>query len=204
MIAGYSPLLCGVATLKLALADTAGAANTERWRLLHGVVTNRVFVGGLIVITAWFACAAMFRTQSIGKMSQERKFRSLHGMFVWGAVLEVWLPTFEILRSFRFEPLRERFADPALAMHVALSVFWSVSAVVLLAIGFGRRIAPLRYLAIALFGITVVKVFVVDLANLETVYRIVSFIVLGVLLLAASFLYQQLSARILANRASEA
>lgn len=204
VIAGYTLILCFIATLKFAFADTAGAATTDRWQYLHGLCNNRVFVAGLVVIAAWFVCAALFRARSPGHALPVQRAKLFHGMLVWGAILTVWLPTFEIMRGFRFEPFRERFADPTLAMHVALSVFWSVSAVVLLAIGFARRIAPLRYLAITLFAMTIIKVFVVDLANLETVYRIVSFIVLGVLLLAASFLYQQLSARILVNRPADA
>ena len=123
-----------------------------------------------------------------------RTTRVLHSMLVWGAILSVWLPTFEIMRSFRFEPFRRTLRRPGLGDARRLVRVLGRSAVALLAIGFARRIAPLRYLAIALFGVTIIKVFVVDLANLETVYRIVSFIVLGVLLLAASFLYQQLSA----------
>ena len=201
-IAGYALILCLIATLKFAFGDTVGAATTVRWQYLRGLCTNRVFLAGLVVIAGWFVCAALFRARSKADAAPGQRTKLFHGMLVWGAMLVVWLPTFEIMRSFRFEPFRERFADPTLAMHVALSVFWSVSAVVLLAIGFARRIAPLRYLAITLFGVTVLKVFIVDLANLETVYRIVSFIVLGILLLAASFLYQQLSARILVNRAA--
>jgi uncharacterized membrane protein len=39
------------------------------------------------------------------------------------------------------------------------------------------------------------KVFFVDLSSLEKLYRIISFIVLGVILLAVSFLYQRLRQR---------
>jgi uncharacterized membrane protein len=42
-----------------------------------------------------------------------------------------------------------------------------------------------------LFGMTIVKVFFVDLSELERGYRVVSFIGLGAILLAVSFLYQR-------------
>jgi uncharacterized membrane protein len=48
-----------------------------------------------------------------------------------------------------------------------------------------------RWQALILIAITVVKVFVYDVSQLERGYRIVSFIVLGALLLAISFVYQR-------------
>lgn len=196
-IAWYALVVCFIATLKFVSSDTQRLVMTGRWSSLEGLCSHRVFVVGLITVAAWYGCCAMIKRWPRLPETPLLPKKHIHRMLVWGAILTIWLPTFEILRAFRFEPFRERFADPSLAMHVALSVFWSVFAVVVLGIGFARLIAPLRYLAIALFGMTVVKVFIVDLSHLEMIYRIVSFIVLGVLLLAASFLYQQLSARLL-------
>jgi uncharacterized membrane protein len=46
-----------------------------------------------------------------------------------------------------------------------------------------------------LLGVTIIKVFVVDLAGLDRIYRIVSFIILGAILLTVSFLYQRAQRR---------
>ena len=54
-----------------------------------------------------------------------------------------------------------------------------------------RILLPLGLFAIALFGITVAKVFLVDLATLAGIYRIVAFFIVGIVLLFASFLYQR-------------
>jgi uncharacterized membrane protein len=43
---------------------------------------------------------------------------------------------------------------------------------------------------------TILKVFLVDLSSLDRIYRVISFVVLGVILLAVSFLYQQSQQRI--------
>jgi uncharacterized membrane protein len=48
-----------------------------------------------------------------------------------------------------------------------------------------------RWQALILIAITIVKVFVYDVSELDRAYRILSFIVLGVLLLAISFVYQR-------------
>ena len=61
----------------------------------------------------------------------------------------------------------------------------------LMTIGFRRRQPYLRWLALALIGITIAKVFLYDIRELERAYRILSFIGLGVLLLAISFAYQR-------------
>jgi uncharacterized membrane protein len=79
--------------------------------------------------------------------------------------------------------------QPYLAQHVSLSVLWTVYAIVLILIGVQQKSALLRWQALILFGVTVVKVFIYDLSSLESGYRILSFLVLGSVLLGVSFLY---------------
>jgi uncharacterized membrane protein len=61
----------------------------------------------------------------------------------------------------------------------------------LMIVGFWRRSAFVRWQALALIAFTIGKVFIYDVSELDRGYRIVSFIVLGVLLLAISFVYQR-------------
>jgi hypothetical protein len=75
--------------------------------------------------------------------------------------------------------------------QVGLSVLWTLYAACALGWGFIRSKPPVRYAALALFGLTVFKVFLVDMAAVKTVYRILSFLVLGVVLLLVSLLYQK-------------
>src|SRR5216684_5187633 len=77
--------------------------------------------------------------------------------------------------------------------QVGLSVLWTLYAAAVLAWGFLRRSAPLRYGALGLLGLTIFKVFVVDLASVKTLYRMLSFLLLGVVLLLVGFLYQKIS-----------
>jgi uncharacterized membrane protein len=79
--------------------------------------------------------------------------------------------------------------------QVGLSVLWAVYAGVALGWGFVRRSRELRYAALALLGLTVVKAFAVDFAAVKTSYRILSFLVLGVVLLLVSLVYQKMIAR---------
>lgn len=62
---------------------------------------------------------------------------------------------------------------------------------VLLAAGFWKKSAFLRWQALALLTLSIAKVFLVDIRQLSQGYRILSFLGLGVLLLAVSFAYQR-------------
>jgi uncharacterized membrane protein len=79
--------------------------------------------------------------------------------------------------------------DSSLAQHLSLSVLWTVYATVLILVGVQQKSALLRWQALLLFGLVVVKVFLYDLASLDRAYRILSFFVLGSVLLVVSFLY---------------
>jgi uncharacterized membrane protein len=71
------------------------------------------------------------------------------------------------------------------------SALWMAYGAMLMAVGFFRRSAFVRWQALLLIAVTIVKVFVYDVSQLDRGYRIVSFIVLGALLLAISFVYQR-------------
>lgn len=75
--------------------------------------------------------------------------------------------------------------------QVGLSVLWTLYAAATMAWGFIRSAPWVRYAALGLFGLTIAKVFVVDLAAVSTAYRIVSFLILGLVLLGVSFVYQK-------------
>lgn len=76
--------------------------------------------------------------------------------------------------------------------QVALSALWSVAGVVALIVGLRRAVAPARTAGLALLLVTVGKVFLYDLSTLTSVYRVISFIVLGLLLLLGAFAYQRI------------
>ena len=85
--------------------------------------------------------------------------------------------------------------DAALAQHLSLSILWTAYASGLLFLGVQRKSALLRWQSLVLFGLVVGKVFLYDLSFLERAYRILSFFVLGAVLLAVSFIYTSKLAR---------
>jgi uncharacterized membrane protein len=79
------------------------------------------------------------------------------------------------------------------------SALWMSYGALLMIVGFWRRSAFVRWQALVLIAATTAKVFVYDVSQLDRAFRILSFIALGALLLAISFVYQrdwlQLSSR---------
>ena len=80
--------------------------------------------------------------------------------------------------------------DRGLAQHLALSLLWTAYASVLIVVGIKRRTPAVRWQALVLFGLAVGKVFLYDSSYLDRFYRILSFLILGVVLLVVSFVYQ--------------
>jgi uncharacterized membrane protein len=70
-----------------------------------------------------------------------------------------------------------------------ISIYWSLFAFTLLFTGISKNRAVLRRIGLVIMSGVVFKVFFVDLSGLEQLYRIVAFIVLGVIILICSFLY---------------
>jgi len=89
------------------------------------------------------------------------------------------------------DPERARWAS-----QMALSIVWSAYASVVLAFGFWKRVRPARLAALGLFGLTALKLVIVDIAHIEQVYRILSFFILGALMIAASYLYHRVEKRL--------
>jgi uncharacterized membrane protein len=73
-----------------------------------------------------------------------------------------------------------------------LSAFWSLLGLGLLWAGLRRALRPLRLAGFALLAVAVGKVFFYDIAALDQGYRVLSFVVLGLLLLAGAYAYQRM------------
>jgi uncharacterized membrane protein len=76
--------------------------------------------------------------------------------------------------------------------QLALSALWAALGFAGLVAGLVRDARAVRLAGLALLGLAVVKVFVVDLAALASIWRVASFFVIGLVLLAGAFAYQRM------------
>ncbi len=72
-----------------------------------------------------------------------------------------------------------------------VSILWATFGITFLIIGIRKNLSALRYSGLVLFTVVAFKIFFVDLDQLEQLYRIIAFILLGILILAGSFVYLQ-------------
>ncbi len=77
------------------------------------------------------------------------------------------------------------------ALFASISVLWAVFASALMIQGFRQESSTMRKTAIGLFLVTLFKVFFMDISHFSTPYRILSFMVLGLLLIGSSWLYHR-------------
>jgi uncharacterized membrane protein len=112
-------------------------------------------------------------------------------IFIITQALSLILLSFEVHDFFRFRSPGHLlgWGDYHYAYQLSLSVLWALYASLLTGVGIFKRLRGARVTGILLLGGTVLKVFMVDLSALRTFYRIISFIVLGLLLLAVSYGY---------------
>lgn len=97
-----------------------------------------------------------------------------------------------ILAAFSYEYLFWATAAGGQGQYkVGLSVVWGLFALALVVLGIRNKDRNKRLAAIALFVITILKLFTYDLSGAGTITKTISFIVLGVILLLVSFLYNK-------------
>lgn len=179
---------------------------TLAWRIDSGVgaapaILNLQFLVGLglgIVL----AIAATFARRTVEAVPELA--RSLASATPTSVALLVaiglWLGSLEIDRFIAHRA--DRLDNAAMILQTALSIYWGIYAIGLVALGFWRRTAPLRYTGLALLAITLGKVLIVDLSNVQYVYRVLSLLATGLLFIITSIAYARLASR-LADQSSQ-
>ena len=124
----------------------------------------------------------------------------------WQSTVTAWLyGTFTTLLFFvlTIEVSAFCYEQARQARFAAISVLWTLFSIVLMLLGFLYQQTRLRLVALGLFGVTVLKVFLADMANVSTPFRIVSFVVLGLMLIGASYLYYRYRGSLLPTAPTE-
>jgi uncharacterized membrane protein len=103
----------------------------------------------------------------------------------------------------RWQGNPSQLTDYEMYAQFTYSAWFMLYGAVLLALGIGRKSAPLRWQALVLLSAAIGKVFLVDTSELSQGLRILSFLGLGALLLAVSFVYQKDYLHLRTPRASE-
>lgn len=163
---------------------------------LHGEaaflpIFNTSFAVWVFVAAAAFVALLVARSQPTGPERRlSRLALSAAGIVVLlvGATMEVHEFFDQAERIARASENMAAAQRSAFLGDLSISLLWGVFAATLLVVGLASRSRPLFYGAYALFAVAAAKVALVDLASLGTIYRIVSFFGLGVVLMISAFL----------------
>lgn len=180
--------LFGLALLRLVFLDTPYG-----YRAPFTPVLNKYFLSSLFVTACLFAGALIYQRMGERKHIVARTFQLvllIVAIATLWFVMSVETHTFFAARADRLRAAEDIRHQRWLG-QMALSVLWSMYAAVLMAVGFIKRTAAVRWAALSLFALTVVKVMLVDLAVLRQLYRIIAFLVLGLLLLVVAWGYHR-------------
>ncbi len=113
-------------------------------------------------------------------------------------VLKLRLPAFVIstdeVANFTDEVYSHLYKQ---TIKVFLPVLWGILAFIFLWFGIKNQIKHLRIAALYLLGLTLLKLFVYDIREVSEGGKILAFILLGIVLLVISFMYQKIKAIII-------
>ncbi len=144
-------------------------------------------------ITYVFAAGVFFVSYRYTKQAFLTKFDEfgyLKPMFDFGFYVSVWLVLSSELINWM------ALGGYPNSYRLGLSILWGVYALCLIILGIYQKNKNLRIGAIALFGVTLVKLFFYDIVDLDTISKTIVFVSLGILLLIISFLYNKYKALI--------
>jgi uncharacterized membrane protein len=148
----------------------------------YSAVWNARFLTFVIAAVSCWLSAWWVAEKEIGLID----YAAGHVFLLWGMSLEVigWA---------------ERTTPPQNLLSietVSISILFAIYAVILVSAGVASKTAVNRIAGLGLIGFVVLKLYIFDVWQLDRIYRISAFVVLGALLLMTSFLYSHFRALI--------
>ncbi len=149
-------------------------------------------VNGLLLAYALPAAMAALARRWVDGVEANRNV-ALAAEAVASVLAFVWV-SFEVRHLFDSGFQRSGFAASGLELY-AYSAVWLLFGVALLALGFLRQAAALRHAGMVLVCVVVAKVFLVDMAGLQGLLRVFSFLGLGAALVGLGYAYRRYGLR---------
>jgi uncharacterized membrane protein len=175
-------LIIAAVTLVLIVTEVFGAVNPR----MSAAPVGGVFVN-LILLGYGLPAGLAITLALIARRTRPMPYRM--GAAAVSVLLALAYLTLEIMRLYHGPRLTGAISD---AESYTFSAVWLAFGVVLLAVALPLDSKPTRIASAAVVGLTTAKVFLIDLANLAGIWRALSFIGLGLVLVGIGYLYQRL------------
>jgi uncharacterized membrane protein len=138
------------------------------------------FINSVIVIIC-----VLLSAKFLSKIDEEENKGIISAFSILGLILVFWFTVTGAEKFFdKFSHLKEMES-------LSISFLWGVYALVLFLVGIIKRSSPARIAGFIMASLTIIKVFLYDLSYLEARHRVLSLVVLGIILLIISFIYQK-------------
>ena len=158
----------------------------EVYRDTFTIIANVDLATAALFVAGLFACAWLL-SHVAGKVNSV--YCAIFGL---AGVVVLWILLTEQIYMYWYAQNRytEGVANWSSLANMYISVMWAIYAMVLMVVGFWRKKAFLRYIALGLFALLLGKVFILDTSTVKSVYRIAAFLATGLTLVGVSYLYQ--------------
>lgn len=149
----------------------------------------------MAVVIAYIIAYIYYR---YGSITPEIQKRGMSAFVIIANILTLYALTTQVVAYYDLQMATGIVSYDQIAnwSNTSVSILWALYASLLTVVGFAKRFSPARYMGLILFLITAFKV-VIDIWSLGEIYRIVSFIVFGIIALAASFIYVRYHERLI-------
>jgi len=145
---------------------------------------------------AFFALASfsLYKILNSGLLTTDKKdyfgrnSKKYFELLFWGAV--IWITSFELINILELLNIQN-------SNKLGLTILWGSFSLLLISYGIWKNKKYIRIGSLALFAVTLCKLFFYDISHLSTISKTVVFLSLGVLLLTISFLYNKYKDKII-------
>jgi uncharacterized membrane protein len=157
---------------------------------LFPIFANVEFAAAMALIAVLVASAILIQQ----RIKEDENAITFAIIFALAGIFTLWVLISEEIYFYWY--CLNRYGEATLnwqfLANMYTSIAWAVYGLALLIVGFWKHIKTLRFAALGLFAILLLKVFIMDMSTVKSVYRIAAFLATGITLVAVSYLYQYL------------
>lgn len=164
----------------LFISELRGAYLHQEWAEYYTISGRYIGIRyiSLFFVSLLFYASYTYTKQEFLKVNLKQAF----ALVFYASIL--WILSSELIHWLDYSGSEESY-------KLGLSILWGVYSLALIIIGIFRKYKQIRLGALGLFAITLLKLFFYDMSELDTIAKTIVFVVLGVLLLLISFLYNK-------------
>jgi hypothetical protein len=162
--------------------------STSEYYSLSSLILNIHYISFALYAMVLYIIYKLLNTDTFNKYTIRKLYSGCILHFFILVILSNELLNLNHIHSYGTEA---NFISEENTWKLGFTILWGVYSFLLIAIGIFRKNKVFRVSAISLFGITLLKLLTVDTWDLSTGYKVISYMLLGAILLIVAFLYQK-------------